>query len=126
MDSIRDALTKSAPDLVSVTVATMTQAKTAVHDRFVALDELCYETFVNYPRKTHISQVRRDVFDRSAERIRQLAAVGGEEYEKAVVALKYCWTDPQTYQEAILVMTPDSDLHNAEDYESSDGQVRHA
>ena len=117
MDSIRDALSRTDDGRVLIVEAT--QAKTAVHDRFVAMDELCRSKFIQEPRDRREPwnvEKGRGLFSQAAARIRQLAAKGGREYDVAMIALENAWADKLSYEYACLEMTPDEKLTPAERY----------
>jgi hypothetical protein len=117
MDSIRDALSRTSDGRVLIVEAT--QAKTSVHDRFVAMDDLCRAKFIQEPRDRREPwnvEKGREMFSKAAARIRQLATKGGREYDVAMHALANAWTDKLSYEYAVMEMTPDAALTPAERY----------
>jgi hypothetical protein len=117
MDSIRDALSRTDDGRVLIAVAK--QAKDAVHERFVAMDELCCKQFIQEPRDRREpwnAEKGREMFSQAAARIRQLAAKGGREYDLAMHALENTWADKLSYEYACLEMTPDERLTPAQRY----------
>lgn len=72
----------------------------AIAERIRALKTLCFDTFMGDMVPPNHNR-RPDVYFGSKEKIRELAIMGGEKYDKVTVAVKYCWESPQTYKEAI-------------------------
>jgi hypothetical protein len=101
----------------------------AIAHRIRTLKELVHQTFVEMPKSMHRS-VRWDVFTKSRERVRKLGIAGGPEYDRVLSAVRFAWNDKRSYKEAIEAVVPvELDavaVHNAAEYESSDGQSRYS
>ena len=120
--AIRDALVKTSAG--QAVIAEATQAATAIRGRVESLTALAREVFIAYPQRTRAFwNVRPEMLNQL--RIRQVAMDEAETRQVSEL-LKYAYTDRSVYQEAVLALTPDSELHDDASYESSDCLSRYA
>jgi len=73
-----------------------------ISGRIRQLKSLVFQTFVH-----DVPEGKRknfDVFMASKERIKQIGINGGAEYHHAMTAVKYAWTSPDAYKDAITAI----------------------
>ena len=80
---------------------TIVQAKPSLKaERIRYLKGLVYETFTgDLVPEGHRN--RFDIYDAAKETVRELGAAGGVEYNHAVTALKFAWTSPKAWEDAV-------------------------
>lgn len=80
---------------------TLVQAKPSLKaERIRYLKGLVYETFTgDLVPEGHRN--RFDIYDAAKETVRELGAQGGSAYNHAVTALKYAWTSPKDWHDAV-------------------------
>ena len=142
MDSIRDALEKSASGR-TLTVQVMEKIREAnirrekareesrkrriegmeIAKRIRTLKELVHYTFVEYPKSINASN-RFDVYQTSKERVKEIGVEGGEDYDRMIRTLQFAPTSKESFREAVNLFTDSQ--HNFSEYESSDAVIRHA
>jgi hypothetical protein len=66
------------------------------------LKQLVHDTFVTNVPKGHAR--RFDVYMNAKVRIRDLGTQGGMFYDRAVSAVKFAWTSPEAYKNAVEIL----------------------
>lgn len=142
MDTIRDALLQTSNGrkiVVQVTDDMRTKAIArerareearrkriegdAIRGRIRTLKDLVHYTFVQFPRENS-RQVRFDVYQASKDHVRDIAAEGGEAYERLTRTLQFAHTSRKSFEEAVASLADCE--HDFSEYESSDIVRRHA
>ena len=87
--------------LKSAAKTTIVQAKPSLKaERIRYLKGLVYETFTgDLVPEGHRN--RFDIYDAAKETVRELGAAGGQAYNHAVTALKFAWTSPKDWEDAV-------------------------
>ena len=82
------------------------QARIGAADRIRQLKALAHDVFVVMPHTAEpvdgwLPRVRFDLYTRSKDTCRKLGQVGGYEYDRALVSLRYALTGSKAYREAV-------------------------
>jgi hypothetical protein len=75
--------------------------------RIRQLKELVYATFVSQVPATCRTPraILHSIYQDAKPVVRQLGIEGGDDYEKALTAMKYAWSSPDSCREAVQIIT---------------------
>ena len=119
--NMADAFMKT--DKGQALVVEIKKEERAIADRIRQLKQLVHATFVS--KVPHGHAKRFDVYQMAKPMIRELGRKGGEEYEDAILSVKFAWSNRKAYREAIEIFEPSEFTEVHADCESSDGQIRY-
>lgn len=94
-----------------------------IADRIRQLKQLVHSTFVSDVPRGHAK--RFDVYQMAKGKIRELGRKGGNEFDEAILAVKFAWSSRKSYKQAIEIFEPNEFAEVNGDCESSDGQTRY-
>ena len=121
-NSIRDAFLQSAND--QLMIIQISETKSEIARRIRSLKEMVHFTFVEFPKQNNC-RIRFDVYQESKECIHELGAIGGEEYQAVMAALKFARRSRENNEDAIDMLLNGGE-HDFSGYESSDEVSRYA
>jgi hypothetical protein len=121
-NSIRDAFLQSAND--QRMIIQISETKSEIARRIRSLKEMVHFTFVEFPKQNNC-RIRFDVYQESKECIHELGAIGDEEYQAVMAALKFARRSREDNEDAIDMLLNGGE-HDFSGYESSDEVSRYA